>query len=121
MIQTKTGFGGGKTHSLIALYHLIHNADALVNPQPGTGSATAEQIRSILEEAGYVQNPDGLGEIAVIDGTFLAPTDQRKTEQGDPLNTLWGVLAYELGQQAAYNIIGDAARQGTAPGRGSTG
>ena len=116
VIQTKTGFGGGKTHSLIALYHLIHNADALVNPQPGTGSATAEQIRSILEEAGYVQNPDGLGEIAVIDGTFLAPTDQRKTEQGDPLNTLWGVLAYELGQQAAYNIIGDAARQGTAPG-----
>ena len=28
VIQTKTGFGGGKTHSLIALYHLVSNTDA---------------------------------------------------------------------------------------------
>ena len=32
VIQTKTGFGGGKTHSLIALYHLVTSADALINP-----------------------------------------------------------------------------------------
>ena len=25
VIQTKTGFGGGKTHSLIALYHLVRH------------------------------------------------------------------------------------------------
>ncbi len=116
VIQTKTGFGGGKTHSLIALYHLVRNADALLNPQPGNDSATAEQIRSILGEAGYDQNPDGLGEIAVLDGTYLAPTDHRKTDAGDPLNTLWGVMAYELGKQPAYDIISAAARQGTSPG-----
>lgn len=28
VIQLKTGFGGGKTHSLIALYHLVNNPDA---------------------------------------------------------------------------------------------
>ena len=116
VIQTKTGFGGGKTHSLIALYHLVRNADALLNPQPGSGSATVEQIRSILTEAGYDQNPDGFGEIAVLDGTYLAPTDKRKTETGDPLNTLWGVMAYELGGQPGYDVIGEAARNGTAPG-----
>ena len=116
VIQTKTGFGGGKTHSLIALYHLVRNVDALLNPQPGTNSATAQQIQAILDEAGYDQNPEGMGEIAVLDGTYLAPTDRRKTETGDPLNTLWGVMAYELGGQPAYDIIGDAAHEGTAPG-----
>ena len=116
VIQTKTGFGGGKTHSLIALYHLVRNTDALLNPQPGTSSATAEQIRSIMQEAGYQQTPDGLGEIAVLDGTYLSPTDSRTTTAGEPLNTLWGVMAYELADQAGYDIISDAARQGTAPG-----
>ena len=118
VIQTKTGFGGGKTHSLIALYHLVRNADALLNPQPEASSTTAEQIRSIMHEAGYEQTPDGLGAIAVLDGTYLAPTDSRTTPAGDPLNTLWGVLAYELGNQPAYDIIAEAARQGTAPGGG---
>ena len=116
VIQTKTGFGGGKTHSLIALYHLVKNADALLNPQPGADSDTAEQIRSILDEAGYTQNPEALGEIAVLDGTYLAPTDQKKTEAGDPLNTLWGVMAYGLGKQPAYDIIGESARRRIAPG-----
>ena len=115
VIQTKTGFGGGKTHSLIALYHLVRNADALLNPQPGSSTATAEQIRSIIDEAGYTDNPEALGEIAVLDGTYLGITDQRKTEAGDPLNTLWGVMAYELAKQPGYDIIAEAARQGVAP------
>ena len=116
VIQTKTGFGGGKTHSLIALYHLVRSADALVNPQPGSNSATSEEIRSIMAEAGYDQNPDGLGQVAVLDGTYLSTTDQGTTDAGDPLNNLWGVMAYQLGGQTAYDIVGEAARQGTAPG-----
>ena len=116
VIQTKTGFGGGKTHSLIALYHLVRSADALVNSQPGSNSWTSEEIRAIMAEAGYDQNPDGLGQVAVLDGIYLSTTDSGKTEQGDPLNNLWGVMAYQLGGQAAYEMIGEASRQGTAPG-----
>ena len=115
VIQTKTGFGGGKTHSLIALYHLVRNADALLNPQPGASSTTADQIRSILEEAGYTDNPEAIGEIAVLDGTFLGTTDTRTTDSGDPLNTLWGVMAYDLSGQQGYEIIAEATRQGVAP------
>ena len=115
VIQTKTGFGGGKTHSLIALYHLVRNSDALLNPQPGASRTTADQIRSILEEAGYNDNPEAIGQIAVLDGTFLGTTDPRTTESGYPLNTLWGVMAYDLGKEQGYEIIADAARQGVAP------
>ena len=115
VIQTKTGFGGGKTHSLIALYHLVRNADALLNPQPGASRTTADQIRSILEEAGYTDNPEAIGEIAVLDGTFLGTTDTKATDSGDPLNTLWGVMAYDLSGQQGYEIIAEAVRQGVAP------
>ena len=117
VIQTKTGFGGGKTHSLIALYHLVNSAGALTNPAARSEDSerTAQAIRGIMEEAGL--NPDmGLdAEIAVLDCTFLSPTSSARTESGDPRNTLWGEMAYQLGGQEAYEIVGEAARQGTAP------
>ncbi len=117
VIQTKTGFGGGKTHSLIALYHLVRNAGALLNAQAVSGSRVGDEIRAMIEEAGYDQNPDSLGKVAVLDGAYLAVTDPTVTqEKGDPLNTLWGVMAYQLNGQRGYDIIGEAARQGTAPG-----
>ena len=46
----------------------------------------------------------------------LATTDATVTLSGDPLNTLWGVMAYQLGGLQGYEIVGEAARQGTAPG-----
>ena len=120
VIQTKTGFGGGKTHSLIALFHLVRNADSLTISQggePGGEPGVGAEIRSIMDEAGYDYSNAGPGKVAVLDGTYLAPTDTATiSESGDPLNTLWGVMAYQLGGQAAYEIVGEAARQGTAPG-----
>ena len=121
VIQTKTSFGGGKTHSLIALYHLIESVNALVNapaPEEGGDSRTSAEIREIIREAGLdpASVPDA--RTAVIVGTFHAPTDDDTTDSGDPLNTLWGLMAYQMGRQAGYDIIGDAARQGTAPSGG---
>ena len=119
VIQTKTGFGGGKTHSLIALYHLVKNTDALINPPPDREDyqRTSAEINGIIQEAAWEPNPDKPIRVAVLDGTFLAETDLTVTkETGDPLNTLWGVMAYQLGGQDAYEIVGEAARRGTAPG-----
>ena len=119
VIQTKTGFGGGKTHSLIALYHLAKHASALVNPAGDhrDGERVREEIRGIAAEAGL--DPDAFPSVsvAVLDGIFLSPNDTAVTsEKGDPLNTLWGVMAYQLGGQEGYDVIGNAARSGTAPG-----
>jgi len=118
VIQTKTGFGGGKTHSLIALYHLVKSSDALINPPPNSEEhqRTSEEIKGIMQEAKWRPTPDKPPRVAVLDGTFLAPTDETATkETGDPLNTLWGTMAYQLGGQEAYEIVGKAARGGTAP------
>ena len=119
VIQTKTGFGGGKTHSLIALYHLVKSSDALINPPPNSEEhqRTSEEIKGIMQEAEWQPAPDEPPRVAVLDGTFLATTDLtviKETE--DPLNTLWGMMAYQLGGQDAYEIVGEAAREGTAPG-----
>ncbi len=117
VIQTKTGFGGGKTHSLIALYHLVNSTDALTNPSGNSQSEqTHNEIHNIIEEAGLEPSTGVQAHISVLDGTFLSPTDAAKTPNGDPLNTLWGVMAYQLGRQDAYDLVGQAARQGTAPG-----
>ncbi len=120
VIQTQTGFGGGKTHSLIALYHLVKSSDALINPPPNSEEhqRTSEEIKDFMQEAGWDSTADS-SRVAVLDGTYLAPTDETVTkETGDPLNTLWGVMAYQLGGQDAYEIVGEAAREGTAPGGG---
>lgn len=116
IIQMKTGFGGGKTHSLIALYHLVNSIEALANmPADSESVQTRTEIHSILQEAewdGSVQP-----KVAVLSGTWLSPTDANVTEDGEPLNTLWGVMAYQLGGQQAYKMIREAARrQDVSPG-----
>ena len=70
-----------------------------------------------MQEGEWQPTPDRQPRVAVLDGTFLAATDPAVTkETNDPLNTLWGVMAYQLGGQDAYEIIEGAARGGTAPG-----
>ena len=118
VIQTKTGFGGGKTHSLIALYHLANSIDALANlPADGDSANTHADIHAIMQAAGWDSTRNIHPKVAVLEGTFLSPTDAEVTkENGDPLNTLWGVMAYQLGGQTAYDLIGTAARlQDSAP------
>ena len=118
VIQMQTGFGGGKTHSLIALYHIANYIDALANiPADSESVKTRHDIENILKKAQWDRSADIQPKVSVLDGTYLSPTDTDKTrEKSDPLNTLWGVMAYQLGGQEAYDLIGDAAkRKDSAP------
>ena len=117
VIQLKTGFGGGKTHSLIALYHLVTGINILRElPADGEYARLRKEIEDILEEAEWEHNAPLNANVSVLVGTYLSTTDADETKQGDPLNTLWGMMADQLGGQGAYNIIGKAAREGSAPG-----
>ena len=117
VIQLKTGFGGGKTHSLIALYHLVTGINILRElPAESEYARLQEEIEDIIEEAEWDTDTPLNTNISVLVGTYLSTTDADETKQGDPLNTLWGMMADQLGGQDAYNIIGKAAREGSAPG-----
>ncbi|MDE0681304.1 MAG: DUF499 domain-containing protein [Candidatus Poribacteria bacterium] len=117
VIQLKTGFGGGKTHSLIALYHLITGINILrALPPENKYDRLRAEIEGILNEAGCDTDTLLNANVSVLVGTYLSTTDADETQQGDPLNTLWGKMAEQLGGQDAYNIIREAAFEGIAPG-----
>ncbi len=117
VIQLKTGFGGGKTHSLIALYHLIDGANILRELSiDGEYARLRQEIDEIMSEAEWDPNTPINANVSVLVGTYLSTTDSDETKQGDPLNTLWGKMAEQLGGQDAYDFIRDAALKGISPG-----
>ncbi len=104
VVQLKTAFGGGKTHTMLALYHLLG------------GKARAEQMAGavdVLREARESELPRA--RFAVIVGTAPNPTRPRDV-RGVTVNTLWGDIAAQLGGEPAYRLVEQADRQGTAPG-----
>jgi len=104
VVQLKTAFGGGKTHTMLALYHLFG------------GKAQANQMLgadNILKQAKLKQLPDA--HIAVIVGTALNPARTRKVN-GITVRTLWGDIGAQLGGKEGYELMDDADKKGVAPG-----
>jgi predicted AAA+ superfamily ATPase len=105
VIQLQTAFGGGKTHTLLAVYHL---AKRDVSPEKLSG------IPSILDKIGIIELPKS--QVAVIDGVRMSPSQPRK--YGSILvNTLWGELAWQLGGESAYRLVESADKDGVSPGK----
>lgn len=102
--QLRTPFGGGKTHALISLYHLVWNAKKLQN-QP--------DIAAIVESAGLTQVLEA--NLAVIVGTALNPLG-RKVD-GLKIQTLWGELGYQIGGKAGYEHFAEHDQRRIAPGK----
>ncbi|MEW8252572.1 MAG: DUF499 domain-containing protein [Candidatus Thiodiazotropha sp.] len=105
VIQLQTAFGGGKTHTLLAVYHL---ASRTVGTEKLTG------IPPVLDEAGISSLPHA--KVAVIDGIKLSPSQPRKYD-GVTVNTLWGELAYQLLGNEGYQMVAGSDADGTSPGK----
>ena len=92
-------FGGGKTHTLITIYHAIKNPLSLLEAK--TDEPTTREIVK-----GIVKDLQGLNaRIVVIDSTFssLAPTPVKPLSvKGTDyvVKTIWGSLAHQLGKYA---------------------
>jgi hypothetical protein len=102
VIQLKTAFGGGKTHSMLALYHMFSGDISLADIPNGNDIKSASGIDSI----GQVNR-------AVIVGTAMSPARTHKRE-GASINTLWGEIAYQLGGKDGYNMVADEDKNSTA-------
>ena len=105
VIQLQTAFGGGKTHTLLAVYHLASRA---VSTDKLTG------VPPVLDEAGIQSLP--LARVAVIDGIKLSPSQPRKYGS-ITANTLWGELAWQLLGDEGYRMVADSDADGTSPGK----
>jgi predicted AAA+ superfamily ATPase len=105
VIQLQTAFGGGKTHTMLAVYHLA-KGEAAPSALPG--------IPGILDAAGVTELPKA--SLVVLDGNKLAPNTPKK-HKGITARTLWGELAWQLGGDAAYEQVRQADESGTSPGK----
>lgn len=104
IIQLQTNFGGGKTHSLLALYHLASGVDA----------ADLPGIDAVLQEAG-TSVPEKINR-AVLVGSALSPADSSTKPEGIAVNTLWGEMAWQLLGKAGYDKVARADEAGVSPG-----
>ena len=105
VVELRTPFGGGKTHALIALYHLVKDAAT---------SGALPEVRALLKEGGLEDIPRA--RVAVLVGTELSPQG-REVEGGVRLHTLWGELAYRLGGLEGYALLREHDEARTAPGK----
>ena len=103
VIELQTNFGGGKTHSLLALYHLFSNISA----------ADLPGLEPILEAA-HCQPMQARR--AVLVGHALSPAMPRTKPDGCVINTLWGELAWQLLGKDGYELVASADKSGISPG-----
>jgi predicted AAA+ superfamily ATPase len=111
VIQLKTAFGGGKTHSMLALYHMMRgrvSIDKIPNVKP------------VLQRAEVTTLPKA--NVAVLVGTALDPTKSKRPNNmpGITINTLWGEMAAQLaesaGKPALYDFVKESDKKGVSPG-----
>jgi predicted AAA+ superfamily ATPase len=104
VVQLQTNFGGGKTHSMLALYHLFG------------GSAPGEMagVDGVLAEAGVKQLPKARRVVLV--GNKISPGNPVTKPDGTVVRTLWGELAWQLGGKKAYARIAKDDERATSPG-----
>lgn len=103
VVNLQTNFGGGKTHSMLALYHLASGTPLSQLPQV---------VQDLLADAHVPAHVNR----AVLVGTHLKPGSTSTKPDGTVVHTLWGELAWQLGGKQAYALVADADTTRTNPG-----
>jgi predicted AAA+ superfamily ATPase len=104
VVQLQTNFGGGKTHSMLALYHLCSGA----KPPELAG------VTDVLQDAGATKLPTA--QHVVLVGNRISPGNPVHKPDGTVIRTLWGELAWQLGGKRAFARLAADDEKATSPG-----
>ena len=104
VIQLQTNFGGGKTHSMLALYHLFS----------GTSPHELDGVEEILKQMN-VETLPAVKKIVLV-GNRISPGNPVTKVDGTVVRTLWGEMAWQLGGKSAYDKIRADDENATSPG-----
>ncbi|MAF61658.1 MAG: DUF499 domain-containing protein [Blastomonas sp.] len=104
VVELQTNFGGGKTHSMLALYHMA-------------GTTPVQDLSGLdqLLETNGLTVPSGINR-AVLVGTSRGPQDVLNADGGRKIRTTWGDLAWQLGGADAFDMVAENDATGIAPG-----
>lgn len=106
VVNLQTNFGGGKTHSLLALYHLFGNEPI---------RALSSDVQNLAVNLHAEWKPGSVRRVALV-GTKLNVAEPDEKYDGTLVHTIWGELAWQLGGREAYDIIAENDRAGKNPG-----
>ena len=104
VVQLQTNFGGGKTHSMLALYHLFS----------GIAPTSLPGVESLLSDSGVSELPSVRRVVLV--GNKISPGNPVTKPDGTVIRTLWGEIAWQLGGSAAYARIAADDERASNPG-----
>ncbi len=104
VVQLQTNFGGGKTHSMLGLYHLFS----------GMAPEKLEGMDEVLAGAAVEKLPSVRRVVLV--GNRISPGNPAEKSDGTVVRTLWGELAYQLGGRDAFERVRADDEQATNPG-----
>src|SRR5213594_2836644 len=104
VVQLQTNFGGGKTHSMLALYHLFS----------GTAPSELLGIDRVMQDAGAKTLPT-IRRVVLV-GNKISPGNPVTKDDGTVVRTLWGELAWQLGGKKAFKRIEADDERATSPG-----
>lgn len=104
VIGLQTAFGGGKTHTMLAVLHLAKATDLKL----------LEGIAPLVEKAGIKdwKKP----KVAVFVGSSKGTDVSLNIKDGPKLHTLWGYIAWRLAGDKGLKIVQDAEVARTNPG-----
>ena len=100
-----TQFGGGKSHSLTALYHLAKN---------GEKAKAWNGVDRILRKAEVKTVPEAA--VAVFVGTEFDSLTGRGGEGEPTRKTIWGEIAWQLGGANSFDAVAEHDAKGVSPG-----
>ena len=103
VVNLQTTFGGGKTHSMLAAWHIAGGTPIDDLPQNVQDLLTGTRI------------PQRVKRVAIV-GNEISPGQPATKPDGTVVHTLWGELAWQLGGAEAYALVAQADRTGTNPG-----
>jgi hypothetical protein len=100
-LRLSTGFGGGKTHTLMALWHLAQNISDL---SMGTELLPAAGRPKTVKVVGVDASKGGVPQFAQHGATKV--------------NSLWGEFFFHLGGEAGLKALGEADHPEASPNEG---
>ena len=104
VVELQTNFGGGKTHSELALYHMFS----------GTPASELPGVEELVKELA-IPIPKNVKR-AVFVGTQISPGKPHKKPDGTVVRTLWGEIAWQLGGKEGYKLVKEDDEHATNPG-----
>ena len=104
VVQLQTNFGGGKTHSMLALYHLFS----------GVAPTELAGVDTIMQTVGTKALP-GVRRVVLV-GNRISPGNPITKGDGAIVRTFWGELAWQLGGRKAFSRIEADDEKATSPG-----